>query len=180
MAIFLIILSILLWLVSIWFLFGRPVIAPALSYVALLVLSFAKTDVYPIVPINNVMLIGWLCMTVVTMIATMLQPDAINRQIKGMAFMVGGAIVGLAVGLLGYTITQAIAGRYAIMIVAVIAGIFFGFMLYSNTPDGQPVRIGSGNFFKYLLAKGFPTAITIMQIGVVLVLLITMKNVNGL
>lgn len=180
MVIFLIILSIILWLGSIWSLFGRPTIAPALSYVALLVLSFAKTDVYPILPINNVMLIGWLCMTVVVMLVTILQPDKINRQLKGMPFIVGGAIVGLAVGLLGYTVTSAIAGRYAIMIVAVIAGIFFGFLLYSNTPDGQPVRIGSNNFFKYLLAKGFPTAITVMQLGVALVLLIAIKNVNGL
>lgn len=113
------------------------------------------------------------------MIATILQPDRIVRQTKGMAFIVIGGIVGLAVGLLGFTVESA-ALRYSIMIISVVAGIFFGFLLYSNTPDGQPVRIGSGNFFKYLLAKGFPTAITLMQPGVVLVLLISIKNVNGL
>ena len=179
MAIFLIIISILCWAASIWCLFARQIIAPALSYLGLLLLSFAKVDVYPLLPINNVMLIGWLSMTVVVMIATILQPDRIVRQTKGMAFIVIGGIVGLAVGLLGFTVESA-ALRYSIMIISVVAGIFFGFLLYSNTPDGQPVRIGSGNFFKYLLAKGFPTAITLMQPGVVLVLLISIKNVNGL
>lgn len=180
MTIFLIILSILLWAASIWCLFGRQSIAPALSYLGLLVLSFVSENGYPLFPINQTMLIGWLAMTLVVMFASYLQPEMIRRQIRGMGFMVGGALVGLALGLLGFTVSSAITWRYSLMIVAVAAGIFLGFLLYTNTPDGRPVRPGSGNFFKYLLAKGFPTAITIMQLGVALVLLIVIKNVNGL
>lgn len=43
------------------------------------------------------------------------------------------------------------------------------FINYAVISYGQ-----AGNFFKYLLAKGFPTAITIMQIGVVLVIVIAL------
>lgn len=179
MAVFLIIISILLWIASIWCLFGRQTIAPALSYIALFLISFAKIDVDPNFNINSTMLIGWLCMTVVVMIISFMQPAKVIQQTKGMPFMIVGGLVGLAVGLLGFTV-ETPALRYSFMIIGVIAGIFFGFLLYSNTPDGQPVRIGSGNFFKYLLAKGFPTAITLMQLGLVLVLWITLKNVNGL
>lgn len=180
MSIFLIILSILLWLASIWCLFGRQTIAPALSYFALLILSFASENGYQLIPINNVMLIGWLSMTVVVMLTVILQPEAVRRQIRGMAFIVGGGIVGLAVGLLGFSVTSSLGLRYAVMILAVIVGIIFGFILYTNTPDGRPVAPGSRNFFTYLLAKGFPTAITLMQLGVALVLVIALKNVNGL
>ena len=94
--------------------------------------------------------------------------------------MITGGITGLAVGLLGFSISSSITLRYAYMILATIAGIAFGFLLYTNTPSGKPVGPGSGNFFRYLLAKGFPTAITLMMLGVALVLLIAVKNVNGL
>lgn len=180
MTIFLIIASIVLWAASIWCLFARPVLAPAASYVALLLLSFANENGVQLLPINNVMLIGWLCMTVVVMLVEILQPEALRRQLRGMAFIVGGGIVGLALGLLGFSVTQSIQMRYSVMIIAVAAGIFLGFLLYSNTPDGRPVRPGSGYFFRILLAKGFPTAITLMQLGMALVLLIVMKNVNAL
>ena len=63
------------------------------------------------------------------------------------------------------------------MIVSVIIGIFIGFLMYTRTPDGRPVAPGTGNFFRYLLAKGFPTAITVMQPGVVLVLTIALNTI---
>lgn len=177
MSIFLIILSCLLWALSLWMLAGRPVLGPALSYLAMLTLSFATGDYdYPLLPINNTMLIGWLCMTLVVMVATYLQPPAVVAQTRGMAYMIGGALVGMVIGLLAFTFTASLALLYASMIVATAVGIFFGFLLYSRTPDGAPVAIGSGNFFKYLLAKGFPTAITVMQLGMVLVLVPAIKS----
>ena len=177
MNVFIIIVSILFWLGSLWCLYGRQTIAPALSYMGLLILSFSNTFG---MMINTTMLIGWLAMTLVVMFAAYMQPEPVRRQTKGMPFMIGGGIVGMALGLLGFTASSAITLRYSLMIVAVAAGIFLGFLLYTNTPDGRPVRPGSGNFFRYLLAKGFPTAITLMQMGVALVLLMVIKNVNGL
>lgn len=157
---------------AIWFLPTRPLFSPAMAYLGLLGLSFCSTDGIPWLPINSGMLLSWLCINVVVMMATILQPAAINRQARGMAYIIGGGVVGLAIGLLGFSITATISALYAIMMIATAAGIFFGFLLYSNTPDGRAVGVMSGNFFRYLLAKGFPTAVTLMQIGLVFVLLI--------
>lgn len=86
----------------------------------------------------------------------------------------------MAVGLLACSFTTSIGILYTSMISGTVAGIFFGFLLYSRTPDGRPVGIGSGHFFQYLLAKGFPTAITVMQIGVAIVLAVAVYNVSAL
>lgn len=179
MSIFLLIASIVLWVAAIGTLPSRPLFAPALSYLGLLALSFCETDGISWLPINNNMIISWLCITLVVMMATILQPAPIRMQARGMAYIIGGGIVGLVIGLLGYTVSSAISMLYAIMIIATAVGIFFGFLLYSNTPDGRAVRLGSGNFFRYLLAKGFPTAVTLMQIGLVLVLLIYQNAPQG-
>ena len=176
MSVFLLILSILFWLAALVLLPSRPLLAPALSYLGMLSISFCNTGGVPWVPINNQMIISWVCITVVVMMATMLQPSAVRNQTRGMAYIIGGGIVGMVVGLLGFTVSSAIGMLYGIMIIATIAGIFFGFLLYSNTPDGRPMRIGGGLFFKYLLAKGFPTAVTLMQIGLVFVLLIALRG----
>lgn len=176
MSVFLLVASIIVWLAAIFMLPSRPMYSPALSYMGLLALSFCESDGLAWLPINNNMLISWLCITVVVMMATMLQPASVRMQTRGMAYIIGGAIVGLAIGLLGFTVASSIAMLYAIMIVATAAGIFFGFLLYSNTPDGRAVGITSGHFFNYLLAKGFPTAVTIMQIGLVFVLIIYQHN----
>ena len=172
MSIFLLIASIVLWVTAIWSLATRPLLAPALSYLGLLAISFCQTDGIDWLPINGTMLISWLSITLVVMIATVLQPARIMSQSRGMAYIIGGGIVGLTIGLLGFTVTTDLSALNGIMIVATLVGIFFGFLLYSRTPDGSKVGVLSGNFFRYLLAKGFPTAITLMMIGLVFVLLI--------
>lgn len=176
MTIFLIIVSALLFACAIAALPVRITIAPCLAYVALVLLSLATTNGYPLLPINGTILTGWFCMTLVVTMATFMTAPAVRAQTRGMAYIVVGAVVGLAVGLLGYTVTSDVTLLYSFMILSVIAGIFLGFLLYAKTPDGRPVAPGSGNFFHYLLAKGFPTAITIMQIGVVLVLVIAINQ----
>lgn len=180
MAITLIIFSCLLWLCSLAALFNRPLYAPAFSYLGLLCISFATRGGYQVVPVNGVMLISWLCMTVVVMLATLLQAPVVNRQSRGVAYMLGGALAGLAVGLLGYTVTPNLSLRYGIMIVAVVAGIFFGYLLYGNTPEGGKLRSTGSGYFRYLAAKGFPTAVTVMMPGMVLVILIALTTVSGL
>lgn len=178
MSIFLLVVSILAWVAALVSLPTRPLYAPALSYLGLLGMSFCTTDGLQWLPVNNSMLISWLAITVVVMMATMLQPVAVRSQTRGMGYMIGGATVGLAVGLLGYTVSSSISALYAIMVLAVAAGVFFGFLMYSNTPDGRGIGLSSGNFFRYLFAKGFPTAVTVMQIGLVLVLLIAVSNLT--
>lgn len=180
MTIFLIILSILLWIGAGWCLFGRPALAPLLSLLALNSLSFMTRNGYKVLPLNDTILIGWFAMTFVVICATIFQPEAVRRQTRGTAYMLVGALVGMALGLLGFSIGSDIAMRYGLMILATAVGVVLGFLLYTNTPDGCPVRPGSGRFFRLLLAKGFPTAITVMQLGVALVVVIAMANVNAL
>ena len=153
----------------------RQIASPCCGFMGLLIMSFAKnSEGIPVLPISSSLIIGWLCMTVVVTVATLMQPAAIRDSRKGMGYLLGGSIVGMAIGLLGFTMVPAsyLNALYAIMVVATAAGTFFGYLVYTRTPDGAPGGIASGNFFRYLMAKGFPTALTVMQIGVVLVLLI--------
>lgn len=180
MTVFLIISACVLALAALMALPTRQLLGPPLAYVALLCLSFNGSAGYPVLPINSTILVTWLCMTLVVMLATLLQPEAIRLQTRGTGYILVGGLAGMAIGLLGFTVSISLPTLYSIMIVATLAGIFFGFLIYTNTPDGVPVGLRSGNFFKYLLAKGFPTAITIMQIGVALVLAIALYNVTRL
>lgn len=176
MALFLIILSCVLWALSLWLLRGRQTAAPTVSFVALVVLSLARRNGWQVLPINLTMLTGWLCMTLVVMFACYLQPPAVRAQTKGWGYMTVGALAGMVVGLLGSSFAVSVSILYGVMILATIAGIFLGFLLYTNTPDGRPVAPRSGHFLKYLLAKGFPTAITVIQGGVALVLLLAIHR----
>ena len=67
---------------------------------------------------------------------------------------------------------------YACMILGTAAGCFFGYLIFTNTPRGAPVNFSSGHFFQYLLAKGFPIALAVMMMGIVLVLLLAVNNLN--
>ena len=172
MTIFLIITACLCYAASVWALATRIMLGPVLSYVGLVLLSVATRNGYPMLPINGTILTGWFCMTLVVSVIIMLQPEPVRRQTRGMRYMIVGAVTGLAIGLLAFSASHNLTMLYSFMILAVIAGIFFGLLLYSRTPDGRPLAVGSQNFFRYLLANGFPVAITMMQIGVAAVLTI--------
>ena len=112
MTIFLIILSCILWLLSLWLLRGRQVAAPAASFLALFLLSLAKKNGWQLLPINLTMLTGWLCMTLVVMFACYLQPPPVRAQTKGWGYITGGAITGMMLGLLGSTFNISISMLY--------------------------------------------------------------------
>ena len=174
MYILLIITSLLLWMGAFACLFKRQLLAPALSFVALVVISFAKYLGLPVLPINNNILIWWLVMAILVMIISLLQPPQVTSQSRGVGYMTIGAMAGMAVGLLGYSFSSSPAIVYASMIIATIIGEFLGYLLFTNTPRGAELsmRRSQSRFFKYLLAKGFPVAITVMIFGVACVLAI--------
>lgn len=172
MMIFLIILSCLLWIAAFLMLPRRILIAPALSFCALILLSFAKKSGYPIMPLSNPMLMSWLFITIVVMLIIVMQNPAIRAQSRGVGYMTLGGIAGMAIGLLAFTFTTNLNLLYALMIIGVTAGIFFGFLLFTNTPDGNEVGLRTGRFFKYLLAKGFPVLVTVAQLGIPAVIFI--------
>lgn len=178
MTVALIVFCCLFFITALLLLPQRLLLAPAAAYGGLIILSFAEnSEGYPLLPINSTILTVWFFLTVAVMITTLLQPAPLRDSRRGMGFMILGAIAGMVVGLLGFSISYVPTILYGIMIAGTLAGTFFGFLLYTNTPAGRPVSLSSGNFFKYLLAKGFPTAITVMQIGVVLVLVTVLNQI---
>lgn len=176
MTIFLIILGSLLFAGSIASLVWRISIAPALSYLGLLTIGLTTRNGYPLLPVNTVILTTWFCMTLVVTLAVMLQAPAVRAQTRGVGYIVTGALAGLALSLLATSFSSSVSILYTVMVISVIIGISLGFLLYTRTPEGRPVQPGSGNFLRYLLAKGFPTAITVMQAGVVLVLTVAVNR----
>lgn len=178
MSYFIIIVSCILWAVSLWILFSRIYWAPILSFAALAILSMAETkEGYQIFPINTTILLGWFIMSAIVTVATMLQSKSINKQTLGMPYICIGAMVGMILGLLGITITHEPAMLYSIMIIATTGGIVFGYLLFTRTPKGEGLAPESGNFFRYLLAKGFPTAITVMQIGIACIFMLDFRHI---
>ena len=174
-----IVFSSILYAASLALLGFRLVASPLCAFLGLLILSFGHdSSGYPILPISSSTIFGWLCVTILVTVATLLQPRPVRDTRRGIWYITAGSIVGLAIGLLGFTITAYAGALYAIMIIAVAAGTFFGYLVYASTPAGKGIGIGSGRFFSYFLAKGFPVAVTIMQIGVVLVLIIAVNSVE--
>ncbi|MBD5186822.1 MAG: hypothetical protein HDS93_03360 [Bacteroidales bacterium] len=176
--VFIIILSAVLWLASFWMLFKREMAAPAVSFLALFILSLAKDSATSraLLPINSTILTAWLCMTLVVVTASWLQPDAVKAQHRGVGYMTIGAFAGMAVGLLAFSVSVNMSMLYASMMVGVCVGIFLGYLLFTRTPDGNELAKGSNRFFRYLLAKGFPIAITVMIPGVVCVISLAIFN----
>lgn len=177
MTIFLIILSCLLWLGAIMLLFRREMVSPALSFLALFLLSLAPGEPgRALLPINSTIITSWLCMALVVTMASWMQPEPIKAQHRGIGYMTVGAAAGLALGLLGFSFSVNMSMLYASMIVGVCIGLFLGYLLFTRTPDGQALAAGNARFFRYLLAKGFPVAITVMIPGVVLILILAIFN----
>lgn len=176
LSIFLITISCLLWAGAFVALPRRIILSPALSYCAMLLLTFTKADGMPLFPLTNGLLVSWLCITLVTMLIIILQDPEIRIQSRGVLYMAIGGVAGMLVGLACISLISTLNLAYALMIIGAAAGVFLGFLLFSNTPRGRAVAPGSGNFFRYLLAKGFPTLITVAQLGIVLVVIVA-RNV---
>ncbi len=115
-------------------------------------------------------------MTALVTCVPMLQDPYTRNRRDGIAYITAGAFTGMVVGLLGITFATTPAMLYGIMVVATAVGTFFGYILYTNTPKGKQRNGAEGRSFNYLLAKGFPIAITVMEIGVVFVLLLLINQ----
>lgn len=177
MSVVLIILSCLLWVGAFAAFPRRILLSPALSFCALLLLSFARIHGVPAVPVANSMTLSWLCITLVVMMVILLQNPAIRIQSRGTGYILFGAVAGMAAGLAVYTVSASTNLLYAMMLGGTAIGIILGLLIFSNTPAGRAIAPSTGHFWQYLLAKGFPALITVAQIGIALVILIaTYRN----
>lgn len=165
MTILFIILAVLLYAVCGVLLYKKEALGPVASFLAL-----ASVYASGALPVNMNMLLTWLCLTLVVTGVSAMQPQAVMAQTRGMGYMCLGALAGMAVGLLGYSLTAMPGAIYAMMCLGVVAGTFFGYFLFTRTPLGAGLRDSRSRFVSYLLAKGFPVAIAVMMLGMVLVL----------
>lgn len=171
MATLLLILSIICYVGAIILLFRLQYLAPIISFIGLFFMSMSEY-----LPINTAMILGWLCMALLVSSATYMQPIGIQQQRRGMGYMTVGAVAGMAIGLVAFTTTSMPSLLNGFMILGVVVGTYIGFLMFTQTPSGRQVNLKSGNFYKYLLAKGFPTAITVMQIGISLAITVAINN----
>jgi len=168
MIILMSIIAVLLFGAAIGLLFCKQVLAPVAAFMGLMVCWLSG-----ILPVTAPMIVSWVCMSLVVMGATYMQPIGIQQQTRGMGYITIGGLAGMMSGMAIFSFRVLPGVVNGTMIVGTVAGIFIGYLLFTRTPRGYDVSLQSGNFFRYLLAKGFPAAIAIMQIGVAIVLLIT-------
>lgn len=165
MSVVLIILAVILYGVAGLLLYKKELLGPVAAFLAM-----GAVYLSDLLPMNLNMIIAWLCLTLVVTGVSAMQAPAVMAQRRSMGYIMTGSIAGLAVGLMGYTFTPSISAVYAIMVLAIVAGIFFGYLLFTRTPDGAQLLTSRSRFFSYLLAKGFPVAIAVSMLGVPLIL----------
>ena len=144
-------IGIICFAAALWLVFSREVLAPAASLLGLTAVYFSH-----MLPLAPNMVITWLAITVIVMGVCFMQPAAVMSQRRGVGYMLGGALTGMFIGLIAVQTADSLTAQYAAMIVGVLAGTFFGFFLFTRTPQGKAVNMASGHFFNYLAAKGFP------------------------
>ena len=121
----------------------------------MLAISFARTaDGLPIVPVNNTILMGWLCMTILVMTATILQPLPLRQSSRGEGYMAIGALAGMAVGLLGYSFASLPFHALRNHDRGDRRRHFPQILLYSRTSEAtSQLESASGQLLKYLSPK---------------------------
>lgn len=110
-------------------------------------------------PFTDGTMIFWGVAVVIVVINSLLLPAFIRNSSRGVGYISGGALVGMAVGLMMYTAATVIIGA--------IAGAFLGSIAYTRTKNGAALGFPSAKFFNYLGAKGIPAVIAASMVGLV-------------
>lgn len=116
------------------------------------------------------LLASWGVIVVVVLVIDFLLPSSISRATNGMGYMGVGGLVGLFVGMTGFSLAWAVAGA--------AAGVLLGAFAYTRMPGGKALGFPSSRFFQYLCAKGLPAVVTLGLIGIAL-LLVVMEQYPG-
>lgn len=165
MTVFLIILGIValvagfLAIMRPWFP-GAPV-----AYLGLWLLKWAGF-IHPTVSL----LTSWGVIAAIVLGLDLLLPRNVTRATNGMTYMGTGGLVGLFVGMTGFSLAWAVVGA--------AAGVLLGAFAYTRMPGGEGLGFPSARFFQYLCAKGLPAVVTLGIIGIA-VLLAVMENYPG-
>lgn len=144
----------------------RPYVPGAvLAYVGLWLLRWSGV-IHP----SAGLLTSWGIIVAVVVVIDLLLPPAVARATNGMAHMGVGGLVGLFVGMTGFSLAWAVTGA--------ATGVVLGALAYTRTPGGRSLGFPSSRFFQYLCAKGLPAVVTLGLIGIAL-LLVVMEHYPG-
>ena len=100
MSVILVILAVILLALAYVLLFEREAVAPVSAF-----LGMACCYAASCLPLNANILLTWLCLTVIVTGVSLMQPRAVMQQRRGMGYITVGSLAGLAVGLLGFSVT---------------------------------------------------------------------------
>ncbi len=106
----------------------------------------------------------WGAATIIVLAIVYMLPTAVTASRLGVGYIVGGVIVGAAVGLIV---------SHAWLIVGSVVGGILGGVAYSRTPRGSEMGFPSPRFFNYLCAKGLPAVVTVCIVGTAIELLLS-------
>lgn len=87
-------------------------------------------------------------------------PAVIRNSSRGLGYISGGALAGMAVGLTLYRPASVIGGA--------VLGAFLAAIAYTRTSKGVVLEFPTSKFFNYLGAKGLPAVMAASMIGLVL------------
>lgn len=111
-------------------------------------------------PFSMATMIFWGAAVLIVIINRMLLPAFVRNSTRGLGYMAGGAIVGMAIGLIMY--------RPATIIGGAILGTFLGALAYARTSGSNDLDFPTSKFFNYLGAKGLPAVVAASMIGLIL------------
>lgn len=125
--------------------------------VAYMALWAAKLSSYT--PFTTGTMLFWGAAVAIVLINRFLLPSQVRNSSRGLGYIAGGAIAGMALGLTLYTAASIIIGA--------VVGAFLGSIAYSRTAAGQVLQFPTSKFFNYLGAKGIPAVIAASLNGLI-------------
>lgn len=108
----------------------------------------------------------WGIATLIAVCITYLLPPQIARARIGLAYIAGGSLAGMAVGMITYTMAGIIVGA--------AIGALLGGIAASRTRAGAVMAFPTMRFFNYVAAKGLPSVVTASIIGAVILQILTL------
>lgn len=107
----------------------------------------------------------WGIATALSLAITYMLPVEVAKSRLGVAYIGGGAIVGMVLGMLLNTMSGIILGAALGSLCAAIA--------FARTPAGHAMQFPSSKFFNYFAAKALPVIVTMSMIGASLIQIIS-------
>ncbi len=154
----------LLFMASSLFLLIRPYFPSAVTaYAGLWFMKWSH-----IIHTGDWLMTSWGIAVAIVLIIDILQPRQLSCCTNGMVYIGVGAIVGMMVGMTGFS--------YLWMVVGAAVGVIAGGYVYARTPAGKPIGFPSAQFFQYLCAKGLPAIVTVSIIGIAVMLWIIERH----